>query len=181
MCRSATPNPATKYKLSGGNGLTLVVMPDGAKYWRLRYRYAGKEKELSLGRPYPDLTLKDAEAEAARMRTLVAAGSDPAEQRVQQKLDRTTRAANTFGVAAEEWFTFRSKAWAQRTQDQVREYLDRDLLPKLKSRPLDAITTRELAVFARAIEDRGAPDVAKKVRQWLAAIFQFARPRVDHP
>ena len=57
----------------------------------------------------------------------------------------------------------------------MREYLDRDLLPKLKSRPLDAITTRELAVFTRAIEERGAPDVAKKVRQWLAAIFQFAR------
>jgi len=172
--RNAKPRDK-KYKLSGGNGLTLVVMPDGAKYWRLRYRYAGKEKELSLGRPYPDLTLKDAEAEAARMRTLVAAGSDPAEQRVQQKLDRTTRAASTFGVAAEEWFTFRSKAWAQRTQDQVREYLDRDLLPKLKSRPLDAITTRELAAFARGIEDRGAPDVAKKARQGLASVFQFAR------
>jgi integrase len=172
--RNAKPRDK-KYKLSGGSGLTLLVQPDGAKYWRLRYRFAGKEKELSLGRPYPDLTLKDAEAEAARMRTLVAAGSDPAEQRVQQKLDRTARAASTFGVAAEEWFTFRSKAWAQRTQDQVREYLDRDLLPKLKGRPLDAITTRELAAFARAIEERGAPDVAKKARQWLASIFQYAR------
>ena len=172
--RNAKPREK-KYKLAGGSGLMLVVMPDGAKYWRLRYRYAGKEKELSLGRPYPDLSLKDAEAEAARMRSLVASGSDPAEQRLQQKLDRTARAASTFGVAAEEWYAVRSKAWARRTQEQVREYLDRDLLPKLKSRPLDAITTRELAAFTRAIEERGAPDVAKKARQWLAAIFQFAR------
>ena len=164
-----------KYKIGCGNGLTLLVMPDGAKYWRLRYRYAGKQKELSLGRPYPELTLKAAEAEANRMRALVSSGSDPAEQRFQEKLDRNARAASTFGLAAEEWFSFRSKAWAKRTREQVREYLDRDLLPKLKSRPLDAITTRELAVFTRDIEERGAPDVAKKARQWLASIFQYAR------
>ena len=172
--RSAPPR-AKKYKLTAGRGLTLLVMPDGAKYWRLRYRFGGKQKELSLGRPYPELGLKAAEAEADKLRTLLATGVDPAEQRHQVRLDRTERAANTFGGAAEAWFEFRSRAWASRTAAQVREYLDKDLIPALGNRPLSAITTRELASLTRKLEERGASDVAKKVRQWLASIFSYAR------
>ena len=172
--RKATPR-ANKYKLSGGNGLTLIVMPDGAKYWRLRYRLAGKEKEISIGPPYPELSLKDAEAGATRLRALLADGLDPAEQRFQAKLERKQNAAQLFGEAAEAWFEFRRKAWALRTAEQVREYLDKDLLPALGRRPLGAVTTKELAALSRAIEERGAPDVAKKARQWLASIFSFAR------
>ncbi len=172
--RSAPPR-AKKYKLTAGRGLTLLVMPDGAKYWRLRYRIGGKQKELSLGRPYPELGLKAAEAEADKLRTLLAAGVDPAEQRHQARLDRTERAASTFGGAAEAWFEFRSRAWATRTASQVREYLDKDLIPALGKRPLAAITTRELASLTRKLEERGASDVAKKVRQWLASIFSYAR------
>ncbi|HMM56422.1 MAG TPA: tyrosine-type recombinase/integrase [Rudaea sp.] len=164
-----------KYKLSGGHGLTLIVMPDGAKYWRVRYSWAGKEKELSLGRPYPELTLKDAEAEVMRLRQLIASGVDPAEQRFQAKLDRRQKAAQIFAEAAESWFEFRSRAWAIRTAEQVREYLDKDLLPALGQRALSSVTTRELATLSRSIEERGAPDVAKKARQWLASIFSYAR------
>jgi integrase len=172
--RNAKPRER-KYKLSGGRGLMVIVMPDGAKYWRLRYYIAGREREISLGKPYPSLTLKAAEAEAQRMRDLVAEGIDPAEQRLQVKIDQRARAQTTFQGTAEAWFEFRSKAWAKATQKQVREYLDKDLLPALGKRPLTAITTRELAAFTRNIEARGAPDVAKKARQWLASIFSYAR------
>jgi integrase len=172
--RNAQPR-AKKYKLSAGRGLTLIVMPDGAKYWRLRYRYAGKEKELSIGRPYPELSLKGAEVEADRLRHVLASGVDPAEQRFQAKLERSERAASTFGGAAEAWFEFRSRAWAERTKRQVRDYLDKDLLPALEQRPLASITTKELAALTRKVEERGAPDVAKKARQWLASIFSYAR------
>ncbi|MCB1609766.1 MAG: integrase arm-type DNA-binding domain-containing protein [Xanthomonadales bacterium] len=172
--RNAKPR-ARKYKLSGGRGLTLIVMPDGAKYWRLRYSYAGKEQEISLGRPYPALTLREAEAEATRMRDLVATGIDPREERLQQKIDRNAKAASSFSGAAEAWYEFRSKAWARSTANQVREYLDKDLLPALGKRPLSAISTKELANLTRQLEQRGAPDVAKKARQWLASIFSYAR------
>jgi integrase len=172
--RNARPRPK-KYKLSAGRGLTLIVMPDGAKYWRFRYWFAGKQKELSLSRTYPDLSLKDAETEADRMRVALAAGIDIAEERLQAKIDRRQRTASTFGAAADAWFEFRRKAWAARTASQVRDYLDKDLLPALAKRPLTAITTKELALFTRKIEERGASDVAKKARQWLAAIFAYAR------
>lgn len=172
--RNAQPR-AKKYKLSLGHGLTLMVMPDGAKYWRLRYRFAGREKEISLGRPYPELSLKDAWTETSRMRVMLDDEIDPAEQRFQKKLARKQRAESTFEGAAEAWFAYHDKAWRDRTKAQVRMYLDKDLLPTLGKRPLDLITTKELAAFARKIEERGAPDVAKKVRQWLAKIFAFAR------
>lgn len=172
--RNAKPRPK-KYKLSAGRGLTLIVMPDGAKYWRLRYRFGGKEKELSIGRPYPELSLKAAESEADRLRQTLAAGQDPAEQRFQAKLERNARAASTFGEAAEAWIAFRGRAWAERTKRQVRDYMDRDLLPALAQRPLASITTKELAALTRKMEERGAPDVAKKSRQWLASIFSYAR------
>lgn len=172
--RNAKPRDK-KYKLSLGGGLTLLVMPDGSKYWRLRYRFGGKEKELTLGRPYPETSLRQADAAASALRARLAQGADPAEERLQERIDRNARAASDFGGAAEAWYSFRARAWAERTKAQVREYLDKDLIPKLGRRPLAAITTKELAAFTRAIEERGAPDVAKKARQWLTAIFQYAR------
>ena len=178
--RNAKPK-AKPYKLAAGRGLTLVVMPNGARYWRLRYRYGGKEKWLSVGKPYPATMLRSAEAEADKLRAKLASGIDPAEERLQVLNDRRYRVANTFGEAAEAWFEFRGKAWSARTSAQVRAYLDKDLLPALSHRPLANVTTKELASLAERIANRGAPDVAKKVRQWLGSIYGFVPPAVELP
>lgn len=172
--KNAKPQPK-KYTMPAGNGLTLLVMPDGAKYWRLRYRFGGKGKWISVGRPYPETSLKDASAEAVRLRQLIAEGVDPAEHRVVQKLAQRQRIANTFGEAAEAWHLYRKAAWKPRTAAQVREYLDKDLLPSLRGRPLDAISAPELVALVAGIEQRGAFDVAKKIRQWLKAIYSYGR------
>ena len=172
--KSAKPRES-KYTLAGGRGLTLQVMPDGSKYWRLRYRFGGKRRIISLGKPYPDTTLKQAQARAAEFRVLVDSGIDPADQRRTEKLVERHRVANTFGEAAEAWHRFRSKAWDAKTAEQARNYLDKDTLPKLRSRPLDSITPAELGALVAGIEERGAYDVAKKTRQWLKAIYSYAR------
>lgn len=174
--RNAKPR-AKKYKLAAGNGLCLLVMPNGGKYWRLRYRYGGRQKELTVGQPYPGTSLRDAVAEAARLRELLAAETDPAEERIANKLAHREHAANTFGQAAEAWYAFRAKAWAPKTAAQVRDYLDKDLLPKLEHRPLDKITAPELSALIAKIEERSAFDVAKKTRQWLKAIYSYARAK----
>lgn len=85
-------------------------------------------------------------------------------------------AFSKFADAANEWHAFRSKAWARRTAEQVREYLDRDLIRALGRLPLDEISSELLAELLHNINDR-APDVAKKARQWLGAIFQYARAK----
>lgn len=172
--RNAKPGE-TKYTMAAGGGLTLIVMPDGSKYWRLRYRMGGRDKMISLGKPYPFTTLKQALAQAADFRALIAEGTDPADQRRIEKLNERERVANTFGQAADAWHVFRSKAWDAKTSQQARTYLDKDILPKLRSRPLDSISPAELGALIAGIEDRGAFDVAKKTRQWLKAIYSYAR------
>ncbi|MGB0221304.1 MAG: tyrosine-type recombinase/integrase [Sinimarinibacterium flocculans] len=172
--KNAKPR-AAKYTMAAGGGLMLLVMPDGSRYWRLRYRIGGKAKMISVGRPYPFTTLKQALAQAAEFRATIAEGIDPADQRRIEKLNERERVANTFGEAADAWHAFRSKAWDTKTSQQARTYLDKDILPKLRSRPLDGITPAELGALVGGIEDRGAFDVAKKTRQWLKAIYSYAR------
>lgn len=166
---------AAKYTLAAGHGLTLVVMPDGAKYWRLRYRFGGKPRMIGVGSPYPETSLKAAQTTAAEFRALIQAGTDPADKRKADKLAERERAANSFGEAAEAWHRFRSQAWDPKTAEQSRTYLDKDLLPTLRNRPLDAVKPVELGALIAGIESRGAFDVAKKTRQWLKAIYSFAR------
>jgi integrase len=172
--KNAKPS-AAKYTKAAGHGLTLLVTPDGSKYWRLRYRFGGKSRMIAVGKPYPFTTLKQAQATAAEFRALLESGVDPADRRRAEKLVEHERVANTFGEAAEAWHRFRSQAWDEKTAGQARNYLDKDMLPKLRSRPLDAITPAELGALIAGIERRGAFDVAKKTRQWLKAIFSYAR------
>lgn len=166
---------AVKYTKAAGHGLMLIVMPDGSKYWRLRYRFGGKARMIAVGRPYPHTTLKQAQAKAAEFRAYIESGADPADRRRAEKLVERKKVANTFGEAAEAWHRFRSQAWDIKTSEQARTYLDKDMLPKLRSRPLDTISPAELGVLIAGIEKRGAFDVAKKTRQWLKAIFSYAR------
>lgn len=166
---------AAKYTLAAGHGLTLVVMPDGAKYWRLRYRFGGKPRMIGVGSPYPESSLKSAQATAAEFRAMIHAGTDPADKRKADKLSARERAANSFGQAADAWHRFRSQAWDPKTAEQARTYLDKDLLPTLRNRPLDAVKPVELGALIAGIESRGAFDVAKKTRQWLKAIYSYAR------
>ena len=73
--KSAKPGNSIR-KLSDGNGLTLLVYPNGSKYWVYRYRYLGKEKTLSLG-IYPEVRLAEARDKLADARKLVARRTRP--------------------------------------------------------------------------------------------------------
>jgi len=99
-------------KLYDGRGLYLEVSPAGGKWWRLKYRFDGKEKRLSLG-IYPDVSLKDARNRRDAARKLLADGTDPSENRKAQKSARAGQAANSFEVVTREWFAKYSTAWAK--------------------------------------------------------------------
>src|SRR5579859_4382899 len=88
--------PRTKpYKIADGDGLFLLVMPSGSKYWRLKYFFAGKEKVLALG-VYPELTLADARERRSQARRVLAAGNDPGEAKKAAKRLSAFNNANTF-------------------------------------------------------------------------------------
>ena len=66
------------YKVGAGGGLYLLVTPSGAKYWRLKYHFDGKEKLLSLG-VYPDVSLTKARERRKEAREMLAVGIDPSD------------------------------------------------------------------------------------------------------
>ncbi len=90
-------------RIFGGGGLYPEVSPSGGKWWRLNYRFNGKEKRLSLG-VYPDVRLKDARERRDEARKLLAQGTDPSDNRKAVRTARADRAANSFEVITREWF-----------------------------------------------------------------------------
>jgi hypothetical protein len=107
--RNAKARPKL-FKLFDERGLYLEVTPNGSKWWRLKYRFDGKDKRLSLG-VYPDVTLSVARDRRDEARKLVAGGVDPSENRKAQKATNAQRAANSFEVVAREWHRTYSERW----------------------------------------------------------------------
>ena len=108
--RTAKAGAAPK-KLFDGGGMFWLVMPEGGKRWRLKYRYAGKEKLLALG-VYPEVSLKAARDKRDAARKLLAAGGDPGAAKQADKLAKSYGAANTFEAVAREWFESHQVGWA---------------------------------------------------------------------
>jgi hypothetical protein len=113
-------------RLFDERGLYLEVSPTGGKWWRLKYRFNGKEKRLSLG-VYPDVSLKEARDRRDASRTLLADGIDPSENRKAMKSARADRAANSFEVVAREWFAKYSATWAATHGDRILRLFERDI------------------------------------------------------
>ena len=170
----AKAKPGDKVRrLHDGDGLLFHITPKGGKSWVFRYRWAGKDLMIGLG-PYPRITLKEARRKVAEARALLLRGVNPSEHKRAAKLALRASVANTFGAAAELWVAHNTTRWRPATLEKVRQYLDKDLLPPLSKRPLDNITPPELAAVIERIEKRKALNVAKKSRQWIKKIFQFA-------
>jgi len=161
------------YKLSDGAGLFLLINPKGAKYWRYKYRYAGKEKALALG-VYPEVSLKQAREKHQEARLKLSQGIDPSEIRKVEKLTRHLASAESFEAIATEWFNQlmpeKSKSYQERTQRILRK----DLFPVLGNRSIKAITSPELLAALRRIEARGANDIAHRAKQTSGQIFRYA-------
>ncbi|WP_211327869.1 tyrosine-type recombinase/integrase [Kushneria sinocarnis] len=85
------------------------------------------------------------------------------------------QAKPTFREAAEEWYQRKIDAGrARSTTRQMRMYLDRDILPVIGDKPLNEITRAKCAGIQEAIEDRGAFNIVKKIREWISNIFSMA-------
>lgn len=174
---------AKAYKMTAGQGMYLLVNPTGSKLWRLKYRFAGKEKTLSFG-AYPDVTLAQARLKREQARQQLAEGIDPSELLKQQRQQATAEAL-TFKVVAERWYkahtVLANKPWAPATARKARLYLDKDLYPALGNKPIAEITRPELNRLIEDVEKRGAFDIAAKMRQWLSAIFDDALDENEIP
>ena len=164
---------AKAYKLSDEKGLFLLVHSNGSKYWRLKYRYAGKEKLLALG-VYPDVSLATARSKREDARKLLEHDVDPGQNRKIQKLVRTQQQDDSFLAIATEWFHTKMSERSQSHRDRTWRALERDMFPLIGTRPIAQVTASELLMVLRKIEARGAIESAHRAKQTAGQIFRYA-------
>jgi integrase len=170
--RSARPREKA-YRLTDGSGMYLEVSPAGGKYWRFKYRFAGKEKRLALG-VYPEVSMKEARARRDEARRLLANDVDPGIERKVQKAATVERAGNSFEAVAREWFARHSPGWAKTHADKIIARLEKDVFPWLGGRAIAEIKAPEVLAVLRRVEARGALDTAHRVHQNCGQVFRYA-------
>ncbi|EPH3134550.1 tyrosine-type recombinase/integrase [Klebsiella pneumoniae] len=170
--RRAKPE-AKAYTLGDGQGLSLLIEPNGSKSWRFRYRYAGKHKMISLG-VYPTITLADARSRRDDARKLVAEGKNPSEVRKEQKIALQTESESAFEKIATEWHQMKSAKWSAGYASDIMEAFQNDIFPYVGTRPIGEIKPLELLNVLRKIEKRGALEKMRKVRQRCSEVFRYA-------
>lgn len=170
-CRKAVPKDKP-YRLYDGGGLYLEVTPAGAKYWRLKYRFAGKEKRLALG-VYPTVTPKKAREGAQDEKRKLSEGRDPSAERRLQKILGRVAAENSFKAIALEWLERRAPMLTQMHVDKVRGRLEKNLFPWLGERPINEIAAAEVLSALRRVEERGATHTAKRLLQYASQVFRY--------
>jgi hypothetical protein len=149
------------------------VVPAGGKWWRFKYRFAGKEKLLSFG-TYPDVSLKDAREKRDQTRKLLAADIDPGAHRKAHKAARAATDADSFETVAREWFSKFAPKWANSHSSKILSRLERDIFPWLGKRPIAELTAPELLSALRRIEHRGAVETAHRALQNVSQVFRYA-------
>jgi integrase len=170
--RKAKPQ-AKPYKLSDGAGLYVWVTPSGGRKWRASYRHDGKQKTATFG-GYPEVSLALARERHRDARKLLAQGIDPMEQRKAVKSARNAASGNSFASITALWLEHWSEAKSARHVDSVRRRMEADILPALGSRPIEAIEAPEVVAMTKAIEQRGAHDIAKRALQVTGQVFRYA-------
>lgn len=171
------------YKLADGGGLCLLIAPSGAKLWRWRYRFDGKEKMMALGE-YPLVTLKEARERHMVARKTLAAGTDPMAERKaegeakQREAEARQREAETsFENVARRWWDWWSIGKSSRHADTVRRRLETDVFPAFGHKFIDAVTAADVRELMLTIERRDARDVAKRAHETTSQIFRYAIAR----
>ncbi len=171
--KTKVPPGAKRARLFDGLGLYLEITPSGGRYWRWKYRFAGKERRLSMG-VYPETSLAEARTARDAARKQLREGDDPGSTRKAVKLARAASSVASFEAIAREWHAKFAPTWAPSTATRLLRMLESDVFPYLGARPVTQITAPELLAVLRRIEARGALETAHRVRVYTGVIFRFA-------
>lgn len=161
------------YRMADEKGLFLFVTTAGAKLWRMRYRFNGKEQTLSIG-SYPDVSLTEARAARDRAKDTLKAGRDPGMVRKIDRLVGQQRTAETFEAIAREWHELQKSQWVTVHASDVITSLENDVFPKLGHLPIREIDEALVLATLRIVEKRGAKETARRLRQRISAVFVYA-------
>jgi integrase len=171
-CRNAK-GQIKPYKLSDAGGLHLLVNADGAKYWRLAYRWHGKQRTLALG-VYPAVGLMEARAARDDAKRSLAANVDPSAVKRERMRAAKVATGNTFEAVAREWHDNWKDARTPYYASQILRRLEADVFPTIGRRPIAELEPPELLDMLRKVEKRGVNETARRLKQLVGQIFRFA-------
>lgn len=173
-CKNARcPDDKSRVRLADANGLYLEVTPAGGRYWRWKYRFAGKEKRLALG-VYPVVPLSKARQKRDEARRLLSDGVDPGLAKADVKEGLKLRASTSFEAVARAWFEHWKGPRSPRHAEYVIRRLEADVFPVIGRKPVSEVTAPQLLAMAKRIESRGAIDIAKRALQTCGQILRYA-------
>lgn len=165
--------PAAKpTRLFDGGGLYLEISPAGGKWWRLKYRFGGKEKRISLG-VYPDVSLQTARKRRAEARERLAGGADPGEVKKADKRAAKLAASNSFEAVALAWMEERRASVEPAQYEKTLARFRNDVFPWIGKRPIAEIDAPEVLTLLKRIDSRGARYTAHRVRAELSQAFRY--------
>ena len=165
---------AARYEKPIGNGLYVVVQPNGNRSYAARYRFAGKTRKLTLR---GGLTLAQARKATADALFQVEQGHDPVVVRQQQKQAQRLADADTFGAVVAEYF--RREGKALRTVTRRRQTLDRLVLPVIGNRPIGEIKRSEIVRLLDAVEESSGPSMADDCLAFIRKLMNWHATRSD--
>ena len=171
QCRTAKPK-AKPFKLFDTDGLYLHVMTTGARYWRMKYRFLGKEKLLAIG-TYPETSLLQARNKRNEAKLLVTQNKDPILIKAEQRQLATFKHAHTFEQLALEWHQQQVGHWCPHYANTVHYRLEKYVFPELGSYPLSDIKPIVMLACLKRI-DNTAPDMSRRVKRICSQIFRYA-------
>lgn len=160
-------------KLTDGDGLHLLVHPNGSKLWRFRYRFNGKENMIALG-AFPIVSLADARRKRDEARRLLSDGGDPAVRRRMDRIAATNSARNTFGLVAEEYLANQEASGAATATMAKLRWLLQDLAKPIARRPIADLTPAEILDLLKRIEKTGRRETARRLRGVIGTVFRYA-------
>jgi len=170
--RNAKPK-AKPYKLADGDGMFLLVHPNGSKYWRLKYRIAGRERIMALG-VYPGVSIIEAREKRDEARKALRTGNDPAEVKKETKRVGKLKDEHTFEGIAREWYQQNAHRWTSRYSETMLHRLEKYVFPTLGNRPVHSMNAPEVLSTLRVVEKSGALDLAKRLMQVCGQVFMYA-------
>jgi len=167
------PNGKKQVRLSDGQGLYLQVTPTG-KYWRMNYRFAGKQKTLAIG-IYPQVSLKEARGKLISAKKLLEQNIDPSQKKQADKRKVASETqAESFEAVSIEWMSKQSPKWAETTKKHTQAKLDKHILPWIGSLPITDITAPDILSVVQRVENRGTIETAHRLKMICSQIFRYA-------
>ena len=159
-------------KLSDSGGLFLLIKANGSKYWRLAYRFQGKQKTLSFG-VYPEVSLLEAREKSLEAKKHLSNGTDPSTYRKIAKLTSKVEFDNSFETVASEWFDKQKKSWVDSHTVDVKRRLEANIFPKIGKLPINQILPIQVLEIVRSIEKREAFDLSHRVLGVCGQVFRY--------